>query len=193
MTNGSFTAADVREWTWGWWLLMLVGILSVVAGVIILFKPSDSLSTLAVIAGIFVLIDGIMELIASFSRQTQSRGLVAVLGVLSVIVGILLIRHPIGGVAAIALFIGIWLAAVGVVRLVTAFEEPWGRTWNFVVAGLELVAGIAIVASPDIGLATLALLGGHLLHRQRHGAAGARRQPVQPPESGSGRLSGGFR
>ena len=76
------------------------------------------------------------------------------------IVGILLIRHPIGGVAAIALFIGIWLAAVGVVRLAMAFDDPRERTWNLVVAGLELVAGIAIVASPDIGLATLALLVG---------------------------------
>jgi len=159
MTNG-FTNAGLREWTWGWWLLVLVGVLSVVAGVIILFKPSDSLATLAVIAGIFVLIDGIMELIASFSRQTQNRGLVALLGVLSAIVGILLIRHPIAGVAAIALFIGIWLVAVGVVRLAVAFEDPRNRTWNLVVAGLELIAGIVIVASPDIGLTTLALLVG---------------------------------
>ena len=54
MSNGSFTSADLREWTSGWWLLVLVGALSVVAGVIILFKPSDSLATLAVIAGIVI-------------------------------------------------------------------------------------------------------------------------------------------
>src|SRR4051812_29435998 len=80
MSNGTFTA-ELRGWTSGWWLLLLVGTLSVIAGVIILFKPSDSLATLAVIAGIFVLVDGLVELIASFSRQTQSRGFVAVLGV----------------------------------------------------------------------------------------------------------------
>ena len=159
MPNGTFTA-QLREWTSGWWLLLLVGSLSVIAGVIILFKPSDSLATLAVIAGIFVLVDGIVELTASFSRQTQNRGLVAVLGVLSAIVGILLIRHPIAGVVAIALLIGIWLVAVGVVRLVLAFEFPEGRAWNIVAAALEIIAGIVIVSSPDIGFATLALLAG---------------------------------
>jgi len=44
----------VRDITWGWWLFVLVGVLSIVAGVIILFKPSSSLATLAVIAGIFL-------------------------------------------------------------------------------------------------------------------------------------------
>jgi len=159
MSNGTFTA-ELRGWTSGWWLVLLVGTLSVIAGVIILFKPSESLATLAVIAGIFVLVDGIVELTASFSRQTQSRGLVAVLGVLSAIVGILLIRHPISGVVAVALLIGIWLVAVGVVRLALAFEFREQRAWNIVVAAVEIIAGIVIVSSPDIGFATLAVLAG---------------------------------
>lgn len=160
MSNGSLTGADLREWTSGWWLLLIVGVLSVVAGVIVLFKPGDSLATLAVIVGIFVLVDGLVELIASFSRQTQNRGLVAVLGVLSAIVGILLIRHPIAGVVAIALLIGIWLVAIGVVRLAVGFDDPQQRGWNAVVAVLEIIAGIVIVSSPDIGFATLAVLVG---------------------------------
>ena len=44
---------DVRQVTWGWWLLVLVGALSVVAGVTVLFQPGDSLATLAVIIGIY--------------------------------------------------------------------------------------------------------------------------------------------
>ena len=43
--------ADVRTATGGWWLLLLVGVLSIAAGVTILIKPGDSLATLAVIAG----------------------------------------------------------------------------------------------------------------------------------------------
>ncbi len=152
---------EVRnEATWGWWLLLLVGLISIVAGVIILFKPGDSLATLAVIAGIFLLVDGILELADSFMRSTENRGLVALLGVLTAIVGVLLIRHPVGGVAAVALLIGLWLIAIGVIRFVTAFEEPWNRGWHALAGIVELVAGIVIVANPNIGFATLAILVG---------------------------------
>jgi uncharacterized membrane protein HdeD (DUF308 family) len=153
-------ASEVRELTWGWWLILLVGVLSIVAGVIIIIKPSDSLPTLAVIAGIFVLLDGILELAESFMRSTPNRGLVALVGVLSAIVGVLLIRHPVGGVAAVALLIGIWLIAIGVIRFATAFAEYDNRGWHALVGVVELIAGIVIVANPNIGFATLALLVG---------------------------------
>jgi uncharacterized membrane protein HdeD (DUF308 family) len=150
----------VRRATSGWWLVSLAGLLSIVAGVIILFKPGDSLATLAVIAGIFLVLDAIVELVASLSGATQNRGLVALLGVLSLLVGIVLIRHPIAGVAAVALLIGLWLVTVGAVRLVAAFERPDHRAWNLFAAAVEIIAGIVIVSSPDIGFATLALLAG---------------------------------
>jgi uncharacterized membrane protein HdeD (DUF308 family) len=151
---------QLRNATWGWWLFVLVGVLSVVAGVIILFKPSSSLATLAVIAGIFLLVDGIIELIAAFMRRTENRGLVALVGVLTAVIGVLLIRHPISGVTAVALLIGIWLIAMGVIRLVTAFDEPQHRVWHALAGALELIAGIVIVANPNIGYATLAILVG---------------------------------
>jgi uncharacterized membrane protein HdeD (DUF308 family) len=150
----------VRDITWGWWLVVLVGVLSIVAGVIILAQPSSSLATLAVIAGIFLLLDGILELIASFMRSTENRGLVALLGVLTAIVGVLLIRHPIGGVTAVALLIGIWLIAMGVIRFATAFDAYRHRGWHALAGALELVAGIVIVANPNIGYTTLAILVG---------------------------------
>ena len=159
MSGQTLAREDLREATWAWWLFMLVGLLSIAAGVIVLAKPGDSLATLAVVAGIFVLVDGIFDLAASFGRRTDNRALVAVMGVLDIVIGVLLIRHPIGGVLAIALLIGIWLIAIGIVRLVAAFEREQ-RVWNIVLALLEVVAGIVIVSSPPIGFTTLALLVG---------------------------------
>jgi uncharacterized membrane protein HdeD (DUF308 family) len=154
------TTADVRVATGGWWLLLLVGVLSIAAGIIILIKPGDSLATLAVIAGIFLLLDGIIELAASLMGATPSRGSLALLGALTAIVGVLLIRHPIQGVAAIALLIGIWLIAVGVIRIIAAFDLLENRGWYIFAGSLELLAGIVIVSDPNIGFATLALLVG---------------------------------
>jgi uncharacterized membrane protein HdeD (DUF308 family) len=138
----------------------LVGVISIIAGIIVLAKPSNSLSTLAVVSGIFVLIDGIAAIVAALGRDRENRGLLATLGVVSVVVGILLIRHPMAGVSAVALLLGIWLIAAAVVRLVVAFELGEGRLRQLIVALILAVVGIVIVSSPHIGYATLALIVG---------------------------------
>src|SRR3954464_11329503 len=158
MTHVSST--DVRRATGAWWVLALIGLLSIAAGVIILFKPGDSLATLAVIAGIFLVLDAIMELVAAIVGALPSRGLMALMGVLTLIVGILLIRHPIEGVVAVALLLGLWLVAIGTVRLFVAFERPENRVWHALAAILEIVAGVVIVSSPGIGEAPLAAPAG---------------------------------
>ena len=110
---------QVRDLGWGWWLVVLVGVLSIVAGLIIVTKPSSSLATLAVIAGVFLLVDGILELIASFTRSTDNRGLVALLGVLTAVIGVLLIY----GTLAILVGIGFILNGVGLIGLGWGIRE----------------------------------------------------------------------
>ena len=66
-----------------WWIASLVGVISIVAGIIVVAKPSNSLATLAVVSGIFVLIDGIVAVVEALGRNTESRGLVAILGVVN--------------------------------------------------------------------------------------------------------------
>lgn len=160
MSSTSFGSQEIRTLTWGWWLALVIGVLSIVAGIIVILKPSNSLSTLAVIFGIFILIDGIFEIAGAIFGDAESRGLLAVIGTLSVIAGVLLIRHPLGGVRAVALLLGIWLIAAGVVRLISAFAFPGDRIWRIVVALVLGIFGIVIVSAPHIGYATLALIAG---------------------------------
>jgi uncharacterized membrane protein HdeD (DUF308 family) len=160
VSSTSFGSREIRALTWGWWLALLIGALSIVAGIIVVLKPSNSLSTLAVIFGIFILIDGIFEIVGAIFGDTESRGLLAVIGTLSVIAGVLLIRHPLGGVRAVALLLGIWLIAAGVVRLISAFAFPGDRLWRIIVALVLVIFGIVIVSAPHIGYATLALIAG---------------------------------
>ena len=150
----------VQEVKWAWWLLLVAGLLGIVAGIIVLVQPGISLVTLAVLAGVFLLVDAIFEIAAAIAGSVPGRGMLALLGVLSAIVGVLLIRHPINGVVAIALLLGLWLITIGVVRAMAAFEVRERRGWNLLLAAFEVIAGIVIVSSPDIGVATLAVLVG---------------------------------
>jgi uncharacterized membrane protein HdeD (DUF308 family) len=143
-----------------WWLLLLVGLLCAAAGVIVLVQPDISLATLAVVAGIFLLIDGVYDVIVAIADRTEGSGMLALVGVISAIVGIILVRHPTGSVVAIALLLGIWLVCIGVVRLIRAFALVEYRGWNLLVAFVEIIAGIVIVSSPGIGVTTLAILVG---------------------------------
>jgi uncharacterized membrane protein HdeD (DUF308 family) len=156
----SFDAQAGKDARAIWWILGVVGLLSIAAGVIVLVEPSISLKTLAVIAGIFFLIDGIFEIVRAIVGGMESRGLLALLGAISAIAGVILIRHPIQSVVAIALLVGLWLLTVGIVHFVRAFAEHDHRWMTVAIAALEMIAGIVIVASPGIGVATLALLVG---------------------------------
>src|SRR3954451_14129408 len=142
-----------------WWAEPLLGILSVIAGVVILAQPGDTLETLMVISGIFVVLDSLFELATAVGGDTESRSLSALLGVLGIIAGILLIRHPAETVSAMTLIVGIRLVAIGGVRLASAIAQR-RQPWSAVLGAVQLIAGIVVVANPTVGLATLALLIG---------------------------------
>ena len=152
--------SELSAVSWGWWLLVLLGLLGIAVGVIVIVEPNISLATLAWITGIFLLIDGIMELLLALLYPVENRGLAAIFGVVSALAGVVLLRHPFGTVVVVALLLGLWLIVAGVLRLVRLFDERENRLWSGILALLELVAGIVIVAVPGIGVATLALLVG---------------------------------
>lgn len=153
-------AADGKEFRWARWVFVIVGFLCMVAGVIVLDDPENSLAAIAVVTGIFLVIDGIVEVLVSSFSGTDRRALRVLAGVVGIVVGIILVRHPINSVVAVAMFFGLWLIVAGAVRLASAFDEDRGRGWRLLIALVEIIAGIVIVSSPGIGLATLALFMG---------------------------------
>ena len=103
MSSYAEVSDPMQEASGWWWLLLLLGAMCIAAGVIVLVQPDISLATLAVVAGIFLLIDGIYDVVVAIAERVEGRGLLAVIGVLSAIAGIILIRHPVQSVVAIAL------------------------------------------------------------------------------------------
>ncbi len=143
------------------WLVVVIGVLCAVAGTIVLAKPAIALATLAVITGIFLLLDGIIELgMSLFGERDGGQVLAVILALASAIVGVLLVRHPLHGVVAIALLLGLWLIISAMIRFASTLNLEGHSAWNLAIVLIEFVAGVVIVASPGIGVRTLALLVG---------------------------------
>ena len=79
--------------SWGW--VLFYGILTLILGIMVLVWPGASLATIAILFGLQLLVAGIFEIVAIF-RHGESGGmrvLSAVLGVLSIIVGLWVLRN----------------------------------------------------------------------------------------------------
>ena len=73
MPDMRFERVELRELTWGWWLALLLGVLSLIAGIIVILKPSNSLATLAVITGIGLICYGLSLLALGWAMHAVRR------------------------------------------------------------------------------------------------------------------------
>ncbi|MGO8906594.1 MAG: HdeD family acid-resistance protein [Solirubrobacteraceae bacterium] len=146
-----------------WWLLVLFGVVVLGVGVFFVVSPHETLTTFTVIAGILLLLDGVLAIVASIFGRGEGRGLLALVGALSAIAGLVLIKKPFDTLLVFVLIFGVWLIVAGVVRFVAAFSEPEGRTGNIVIALIDVIAGIVILSWPAPSLATLAVIIGIVL------------------------------
>ena len=100
-----------------------VGVLLMISGVIILRNPYETVAILATILGVAWVVSGSIDAIAAISdRQTRSRGLRILSGVVSVIAGLVAVSWPAPTVTVIAWIAGLQLIIFGLMIVATAFS-----------------------------------------------------------------------
>jgi uncharacterized membrane protein HdeD (DUF308 family) len=167
-------APDVQTPRWAWWLLLLVALCTFAVGVLLLFWPHRTLSTLAVIVGIYLLAVGALWVGVSLGVK-EVRGVGLWRGALALLAGVILVRHPSDSITILALAFGIFLLLAGVFELVAAIELPdrsretpasggnprFGqRGWRILEGLVDLAIGILIVSWPQFGVYTFAVVLG---------------------------------
>jgi uncharacterized membrane protein HdeD (DUF308 family) len=141
-------------------VLITAGVVTLIVGVVAIFWPDITLLALAILAGINLFIFGIVAVVESFSGEQGSRMLTAILGLLALIGGIVLIRRPGESIVAFVLILGVWFVVSAVVQFVRGIFESEGRGVRLVVALVEFIFGVLILALPKLSLGTLAVLTG---------------------------------
>jgi uncharacterized membrane protein HdeD (DUF308 family) len=102
-------------------LFGLLGALSLLAGVLCLRSPLQTLAAIALLIGSWWIVSGVLGLIGAARGDTEgSRGWAAVLGVLSVIAGFVVLLQPGMSLAVLEVTLGITLIVLGIVVMVDA-------------------------------------------------------------------------
>jgi uncharacterized membrane protein HdeD (DUF308 family) len=101
---------------WGWYAF--AALISIAAGVIALAYPQITFMTLVLLVGIRAVVLGMLEIGVAFSwKELDSRWLVGLTGVLSILLGVLLFASPSRGGLALLWTIGVYAIVVGVVLI----------------------------------------------------------------------------
>jgi uncharacterized membrane protein HdeD (DUF308 family) len=110
-----------------WWLILLVGIASVLLGILTFARPGITALVLLFIIAARALVVGGLEIAAAihYRRLIQHEWLLILGGVISVAFGLAVLVYPISGVLAVVWLIGIYAILQGLAQVV--FARPCCR------------------------------------------------------------------
>lgn len=148
-----------------WGALLAMGIVLIVLGGAIMFWPQATVSVLAILLGVSLIVSGIFGLVASFttgSADTGTRVLQGIVGGLSILLGVLAFQSIFQAVEILALFIGIGWLMRGIFDIVIGLQSKGrpGRGWTIAFGVLGTLAGIVVLVWPGMTLAVLAWITG---------------------------------
>ena len=148
---------------WGW--VLFFGVLTLAVGLAAIVWPGRTVVVIAVLFGVQLLVWGVFRLIQALALGEASGGarvLYALIGILSIIVGMLCLRHVLQTIAVLVLLLGVYWLVSGVVETWTALahSDLPHRGMSIVMGVLGLIAGIVVLAAPGISLLTLTIVLG---------------------------------
>jgi len=145
----------------GWWMLLLAGIVSVIAGILIL-TIDWTVEDLAIFVSFLFIVKGVFTL-ATPPVETSDRSWNVFTGVVEIVVGIAFLAWPEPTLLTAAIFIGAWVVVSGLFTIVGAIAnrhdvQMW---WLYLIFGLiEVPLGIILLNRPSLTLAiAIAMVG----------------------------------
>jgi uncharacterized membrane protein HdeD (DUF308 family) len=137
------TEKRIADWS-GW--EFLPGIAFIIIGVLALtMAPLTSLAT-GIYVGALLCVAGAFAFVGGVSHIRRGGGwLAALLGLLSLIIGIAFLYNPAAGAITLVWMIGAWLIVGGIFEFATAFTTPFGRGWLVFVGLVDLALGALLL------------------------------------------------
>jgi uncharacterized membrane protein HdeD (DUF308 family) len=103
---------------------VITGLLSIATGILIIAWPSPGLVAVAIVLAAWLIVTGTLAITGGFATRQflPNWWLLPILGLLEIALGVLALANPGATLAALITVAGIWAVAIGVMRIVLAFE-----------------------------------------------------------------------
>lgn len=151
MTENEVAAKDVKE---AGSMMVLLGILQVIVGIVAIAAPLAAGTAVVWIIGIVLLVVGGAWLFGAFKEETFASGAVTFLGgLLYLVVGILVLLHPLAGLGFLGTLLAIFLFMRGILQIQGSFIVKPEKGWGWLLFGgiLAILLGVLLMMKWPIG------------------------------------------
>lgn len=144
--------SDAAERTMGgpiWWIFVARGLFAGALGIFALFWPSEALSVLVLLVGLYLIADGVMGLVLASRRPPYPGRLLQ--PVVSVVAGLVLALWPGESARTLFVILGIAVLLIGISYLVTARRfglDAMDRRLMTSAGAVAAVLGVVLIIWP---------------------------------------------
>ncbi|MCX4748967.1 DUF308 domain-containing protein [Kitasatospora sp. NBC_01287] len=147
-----------------WQALLLAGLAAALLGVLVLVWPHATLTVIGVLFGLFLLLSGLVQLVAAFGTHvsTALRVMAFISGALSILLGLFCFRGTLESLVLLGLWIGIGWLFRGITQVVAAASDPGtpARGWLIFLGLVNAAAGIVLISWPIKSVTVLTVVAG---------------------------------
>lgn len=143
-----------------WWIFAIAGIIAILFGIAAIAWPSITLGILILLFGVYVIVDGVLQLFAMFRAFGEHTPWWPhlLIGLIDIAAGIIILAYP--GMTAVFLLyvIAFWAIFAGVVEVIGGLTLP---SFGLVLIGLlSTVFGFVLLGNPAAGALALVVVIG---------------------------------
>jgi uncharacterized membrane protein HdeD (DUF308 family) len=123
-----FSAISHHENFDRWWLLLLEGLFGIALGILTIVWPGITGLVLLIFIAVWAFSTGLLEIAAAVQlrKELDNEWMLALSGLISVILGVMVVVWPLTSAVAIALMIGIYAILFGIVLVILGFRlKSW--------------------------------------------------------------------
>ncbi|MEZ5875941.1 MAG: HdeD family acid-resistance protein [Hyphomicrobiales bacterium] len=148
-----------------WWIFLLEGIAAIIFGILLLTQPAATLVALVIFLGFYWLFVGVLELVRVFVDRSVPWFWSLLIGILGIVAGIIVLRHPLFAAIVLPTAIVVWLGVLGLVIGVFAIIGGFtgGGIGSFIFGVINFIIGLILLGSPMVAALAVPLVFGILL------------------------------